>query len=103
MEKWNNPEYSEVTLEKVLEDAEKISLIKYSYITPVNNWCDMLKVIRQRVKSLNAKHQRQTSKAYSIEKSTLDEETRRDLIMMLLGEAKELIHRLQIIQSIFIY
>ena len=99
LEKWNNPEYSEVTLEKVLEDAEKISLIKYSYITPVNNWCDMLKVIRQRVKSLNAKHQRQTSKAYSIEKSTLDEETRRDLIMMLLGGAKVLIHRLEMVLS----
>lgn len=88
---------AEITLEEALEEADKIRLRKYSYITPVNEWVNNLNAIKQRVKALNSKRQRPTSKSYLSDTSTIDENTRRDLMMMLLGPTDVLLQKLEMV------
>ena len=88
---------AEITLEAALEAADKIALRRYSYITPVNEWVNNLNAIKQRVKALNSKSKRQTSKSYLSDTSTIDENTRRDLMMMLLGPTDVLLKKLEIV------
>ena len=88
---------AEITLEAALEAADKIALRRYSYITPVNEWVNNLNAIKQRVKALNSKSKRPTSKSYLSDTSTIDENTRRDLMMMLLGPTDVLLKKLEIV------
>lgn len=88
---------AEITLEAALEAADKIELRRYSYITPVNEWVNNLNAIKQRVKALNSKSKRPTSKSYLSDTSTIDENTRRDLMMMLLGPTDVLLKKLEIV------
>lgn len=92
-----NMNNAEITLEAALEAADEIPLQRYSYITPVNEWVNNLKAIKQRVKSPNSKRQRPTSKSYLSETSTIDENTRRDLMMMLLGPTDVLLQKLEMV------